>query len=372
MREYTLNERALIVLDFYEGLEYKHKSAIISLYKEIGELFENPTPAYNYLAKNLGESFANTLLNSACNKDSGYVEFIMQKLYSRGIEGVTYLSENYPKRLMGIPSAPIVLYVKGNVNLLNAERIFAIVGSRKTLPFVLKTGEGIAKDLSRSGVVIITGSAVGGDRCALLGACESGNAISVLAHGHDYVYPQSNRSLVDKIAENGLVLSEYPPETASAPWRFPMRNRLISALSDGVMILSGAEDSGTRYTAKFAEAYSKRIYAIPYSLGEKSGEICNLLIKLNKAQLVENAVDVAQGEGIEITQEELPELTPEELEILSVMDGETHVDDIAEKTGKKSFEIISTLSMLEINGLVSRGANNSYTSLIKIKGTKQD
>ena len=367
MKEYTLNEKALIVLDFYDGLEYKHKSAIVSLYKNVGDMFDNPLPATTYLAKNLGESYANTLLNSACNKQSGYVEFIMNKLNSRNIKAITFLSDEYPERLKNIPLAPLVIYAKGNYSLLNTQKTFAIVGSRKTLPFVLKAGESIANDLSRSGVTVISGSAVGGDRAALLGSVESGNVISVLAHGHDYVYPQSNRSLIDKVSASGLVISEYPPETTSAPWRFPMRNRLISALSDGVLILSGAEDSGTRHTAKFAEAYSKRIYAIPYSLGEKSGEICNLLIKLNKAQLVENSLEVAQGENIEIIQEQLPDLTDEEMEILSVIDGEMHVDNIAELTGKKSFEIISILSMLEINGLVSRGANNCYSVLVKIR-----
>ena len=99
MKEYTLNEKALIVLDFYEGLEYKHKSAIISLYKNVGEIFDNPLPATTYLAKNLGESYANTLLNSACNKQSGYLEFIMNKLSSRNVVAITYLSENYPERL---------------------------------------------------------------------------------------------------------------------------------------------------------------------------------------------------------------------------------------------------------------------------------
>ncbi len=367
MKEYNLDEKALIVLDSYDGLEYKHKSAILSLYKSAGDMFKNSTPAYSYIAKNLGESLANTLLNSACDEQSGYVEFVMNKLIKRGIEAITFLSTDYPQRLKNLPLSPLVLYAKGNTSLLNEKHTFGIVGSRKTLPFVLKTGETIANDLSRSGVVIVSGSAIGGDRSALLGSIGSGKVISVLAHGHDYLYPQSNRSLVDKIAQSGLVISEYPPETTSAPWRFPMRNRLISALSDGILILSGAEDSGTRHTAKFAEAYSKRIYAIPYSIGEKSGEICNLLIKLNKAQLVENSFDVAQGENIQITEELIPDLTDEEIEILSVMDGQTHIDKISELTGKKSFEIISILSMLEINGIVSRGANNCYTALIKIK-----
>lgn len=365
MKNYTKNELAVILLDFFDGLEYKHKREILSLYANAGEMLENSLPAIDYVKKNVGEGASVTV--KSCFSSAEYLDFVLNKLKSRNIVAITYLSGDYPQIFANLPSNPLVLYAKGKVELLNAPQKFAIVGSRKTLPFVLKAGESIASELSSSGVVIVSGSAVGGDRCALLGAKESGRVISLLASGHDFISPQSNRDLVDKIAENGLVISEYPPETQSAPWRFPMRNRLISALADGVLILSGAEDSGTRYTAKFAEAYSKRIYAFPYSLGEKSGEICNMLIKLGKAQLVENAEDVARGEGIKLNANELPELEEDEITVLSAMDGDTHIDEIAQRLGKKSYEILPTLSMLEIKALIAKGAKNCYTPLIKLK-----
>ena len=96
MKEYNLNEKALIILYSYEGLEYKHKSAIVALYKKVGEMFENPTPAYSYIAKNLSESLANTFINSACDKQSGYVEFVINKLAKREIEGtLPQMMENF-------------------------------------------------------------------------------------------------------------------------------------------------------------------------------------------------------------------------------------------------------------------------------------
>ena len=362
---YTREELAVILLDFFDGLEYKHKREIISSYSNLGDIFNNSQPAVEYVRKNISESAALTV--KSCLSNGDYLDFILKKLESRAIKAITFLSKDYPAIFANLPSNPLVIYAKGRVELLNASPKLAIVGSRKTLPFVLKAGESIASELSSSGVVIVSGSAVGGDRCALLGAKESGNVISLLASGHDYVSPQTNRDLVDKIAQNGLVISEYPPETQSAPWRFPMRNRLIAALSDAVLILSGAEDSGTRYTARFAEAYSKRMYAIPYSLGERSGEICNMLIKLGKAQLVESAEDVANAEGIELKSFNLPDLDEEEMLVLSAIDGSLHIDEIALKTGKKSYEILPVLSMLEIKGLVVKGNKNSYTALIKIK-----
>lgn len=364
MKSYTKAELAVILLDFYEGLEYKHKSAILSLYQDKSELFIAPEKMFDYVAKNISESAVLTIKNSLLT--ANYQEYVLNKLETRGITAITFVSQNYPAIFANLPSLPLVIYAIGNVELLNAEQTFGIVGSRKTLPFVLKRGEEIAEKLSSSGVVIVSGSAVGGDRSALLGALSSGNVISVLASGHDLVSPQSNRDLVNKVAKNGLVISEYPPETQSAPWRFPMRNRLISALSDGVLILSGASDSGTKYTAKFAEAYSKRIYAIPYSIGERTGEICNMLIKMGKAQLVENAEDIALAEGIELENAIPIDLEQEEIEVLSVMDGETHIDQITLKSGKKSYEVTSILAMLEIKGAVARCANNCYISLIKL------
>ena len=364
MFTYDKNELAVILLDSYDGLEYKHKRAIIDLYVQPKEIFQNFTPAIDYIASAVDERAANTVKQSMSNE---YLNFVVQKLNDKGVKAVTYLSTDYPKNMLNYPTYPLILYAKGRTELLNAKNTFGIVGSRKTLPFVLHATEDISKTLSSSGVVIVSGSAVGGDRSALLGAVESGNVISVLAHGSDYVYPQSNRTLVDRVAESGLVISEYPPQTTSAPWRFPMRNRLISALSNAVLIVSGNEDSGTKYTAKFAEAYSKRIYAFPYSLGEKSGEICNLLIKLNKAQLVECAEDIACNESIELLAEDESDYSLEELEVLRAIDGQTHVDQISLKTGKKVFELMPILSMLEIKGAISRESGNYYVCLIKIK-----
>lgn len=364
MKEYTKDELAVIVLDSYEGLEYRHKRTILEQYERPSMIFTNPEPLLNYVKTHIDERAANTIANSL---DQKYVEYVVQKLEKRSVKAVTYLSEYYPKNLLNYPLNPLVLYAKGNVELLKVKKKIAIVGSRKTLSFILRITEDVSANLSNSGAVVVSGSATGGDRSALLGAVESGNVISVLAHGSDYVYPQSNRDLIEKVAKNGLIISEYPPETPSTPWRFPMRNRIISALADGVLIVSGNEGSGTKYTAKFAEAYSKRLYAFPYSIGERSGEICNLLIKLGKANLVLNAEDIAEYEKIKLTNKNIEkQFDQEEIELLKILDGTTHIDEICEKTGKKVYELMPILSMLEIKGAVCRENGNRYTPLIKI------
>lgn len=361
---YTDDELAIIIIDSFPSLEYKHKNAIITSYEKPSGVFKNPEPAVKYLKANLGEAAANTFLHSLSG--DAYTKFVLDLLKEKGVTAITYLSKKYPESLLPLPLRPLILYCKGNLSLLDQEPKIAVVGSRKTLPFVLKKCESICRDLAESGAVIVTGSAVGGDRSALLGSLESGNVISVLAHGLDYVYPQSNRELIEKVAEKGLIISEYSPEVQSAPWRFPMRNRIIAGLGQATFIVSGNMQSGTRYTAKFSEAYSRRMYAFPYSIGESSGEICNLLIKLNKASLVEDTEDIALGENITLNAESEVELEGDEAIIYSVLEGECAVNELCEKTGKKVHELLSVLSMLEIKGLVARGkASGTFVPIKK-------
>lgn len=365
-KNYTNDELAVILLDSFQNFEYKHKSAILSLFKKPSELFSNVEKANKYISEIVGAAAANTFLRAF--NGSEYKQFVLDSLYKKGVEAITCLSEEYPQSFNDLPLMPLCLYCKGNKELLSAEKKIAVVGSRKTLPFVLKKSESICKELASSGAVIVTGSATGGDRSAILGAIESGNVISVLAHGFDYVYPQSNRELIEKVAEKGLVVSEYPPDVPSAAWRFPMRNRIIAALGDCAFILSGDIESGTRYTAKYAEAYSRRIYAFPYSIGERSGEICNLLIKLNKAALVEEAEDLAIGENIDLSKQEEPDLDESEYEIFCAVTGETTVDELCTKVNKRAFEVLPVLSMLEIKGVVARGKTaGTYVPLKKSK-----
>lgn len=357
------NRLAVILLDSYEGLEYKHKATVLSKYANPGDIFDDVNSAAEYICESLGDSAANTIRRSFTFSQA---EYVMAKIDKRGVKAITYLDEAYPDYILNYPLYPLVLYAIGNVELLKAKRKFSVVGSRKTLSFALKTSETIVRTLAENSIVIVTGSALGGDRSAIVGAIKTGNIISVLAHGSDHIYPESNRSLIEEVMKSGLVISEYPPETPPAAWRYPIRNRIIAALGDGLLITSGSMESGTRHTAKYAEAYSKRLYAFPYSLGEPSGEICNLLIKIGKASLVENAEDIALGEGFKLEGAKIPELTEREKQLFMAIDGKITVDDLCIKTGKKAFEILPVLSMLEIKGVVARESGNSYVALIKI------
>lgn len=365
--EYTKTEAAVITLDGFASLEYKRKAEILKLYKNPQDIFENVLPAVGYLKEN--GSGENDLSAEFFAKSFTLERFYetAERLKRKNVSVITCFSLDYPEIFKHMRGAPLALYCKGRTELLKEENKIGVVGSRKTLPFVLKKCEQICEELSGSGAVIVSGSAIGGDRSALLGGLKSGNVISVTASGFDCVSPESNRELLNKIAEQGLLISEYPPEVPAVGWHYPLRNRIIAALSDCTFIISGDENSGTRYTVQYAEALSKRIYAFPYSIGERSGALCNHLIKVGKASLVEEAEDIAAGENIKLGDGGSLNLEPEEEEIFTALDGEKTVDELVEATGKKAYEIMPVLSMLEIKGVCSRGAGNTWTAIKRKK-----
>ena len=238
---------------------------------------------------------------------------------------------------------------------------FSIVGSRKSLPLSIKIAQDYAKELSNAGFTLVTGIAQGVDEVVLKTALEqSGKVISVLAGGMDNIYPVQNVDLVDKIAKQGLIISEYPPETPVLKHHFPIRNRIIAGLGKGTLIVSGAKRSGTQHTANYAEEYGRDLFAIPYSIGIATGEGCNDLIKRG-AMLTDTPEDILGYYGISKEEKQEMNFSEEEKQIIKALkDGEQHVDKICQLVGKKIFEVLPTLSILEIKGVVNKNGVNVF------------
>lgn len=353
MRKYTKEELSLIWLDSFDGLEYKHKKIIFDFIKSEERITDGLSLAKDYILNNVGENEFNTMLSSA---NQAYLKYLLDELNRKEIEVITFLSKEYPESLKQIEIEPLVLYVKGNLELLNTE-IFGIVGSRKSLPQSIALAGEYVKDLSKS-FTFVTGIAEGVDSAVIKSALqEKAKVISVIAGGFDNIYPSQNKDLLDKVAEKGLVVSEYPPKVSPKPYYFPIRNRIIAGLSKGVLIISGAKRSGTLYTATYAGEFGKDLFAIPYSVGVKSGEGCNELIK-NGAILTDTPQDILDFYGIEKTNKKL-ELTDDEREILRTLseNGQMHIEKLSSVIGKRTFIIMPTLSSLEIKGLISKGGN---------------
>lgn len=345
-----------LFLDSFVGLEYKNKLKINARFGGGEDPFLRLAEGRAELARMVGEKEANLLVSAA---KSEYAEETAEKLARRGVAVVHPHSPLYPRLLLETPAPPFLLYAKGELSLLSS-RIFGVVGSRRSLPAAKAKAAEFTEELIGHGFTVATGIAEGADSAVLNAGLPSGKIISVTAGGFDCVYPASNRSLFDRVAERGLVLSEHPPELHPLSFHFPVRNRIIAGLSEGVLIVSGDEKSGTSYTANYAADYGREVFAFPYGIGVPSGRGCNRLIK-NGAYLTDCIEDILSVYGIERKKEKPVTLTDDERRILALVgDGVTHAERIAEAMNAPVYEIIPVLLELEIKRFLIRGAGNTY------------
>ena len=362
MRELSREENALVFLDSFESLEYKHKKALLDLAKSPCELFRNTQTINNYFQSIGKPQIASAMLLALKNSD--YVKETISNSLKGADDVITLASENYPKELANIPTPPLVLYAKGNVELLAKKKI-AIVGSRKTLALYSKKAEEIAFDLSSNGIVVVTGIAEGADTSAIKGGLKSGNIISVFAGEVAKVYPATASELAQKIIESGgLIISEFASGRTPRVYSYPVRNRIIAGLSMGTLIVSGTETSGTRYTAGYSVDYGREVFCLPYGIGVASGEICKSLVK-NGATMVETAEEIADSLNIKLKErnQEQIELSEKEKVLYDLIrNGVSDTDILAERSSLLIFEIISTLGMLELKGFIVKDLNGEYSA----------
>lgn len=197
------------------------------------------------------------------------------------VEEISINSKEYPEQLRNIYDPPSKLYVLGDKRLLHQKGI-AIVGARKSTQYGKNIAYKISKELSENGINIISGLALGIDTCAHIGAIDSniGKTIAVLGSGIDKIYPKENIDLARKIIKSGgCIISEYPFGSKPEKLHFPQRNRIISGISNGVVVVEAAKESGALITAEFALEYGKDVFAVPGDITRKESEGCNELIK---------------------------------------------------------------------------------------------
>lgn len=362
--KYTNEELCYIWLDSFSKIEYKHKKELFNLINGKGEIKKLLTDGKDYVVNNIGQTEYDALVASA---NPSYLYYVVSALEKREMVAITIVSKDYPKTLLQTEFPPLVLYAKGNVQLLN-DKSFSIVGSRKSLPLSINLAKDYAKALIDAKFTLVTGIAEGVDQAVLETAVKNkAKAISVVAGGLDHIYPKSNVNLANKVIENGLLISEYPPEIAPQRYMFPVRNRIIAALSVGSLIVSAGLKSGTIYTAEYAEEYGKDVFAIPYNVGVASGTGCNELIKRG-VHLTDTPNDILEFYGVENQKQETA-LTDEEQMIVSVLsDGEMHIDKISEQVKKPVYEILTVLSMLEIKNVIVKNGANVYGLVRNLEG----
>ncbi|MCK4473999.1 DNA-processing protein DprA [Candidatus Parcubacteria bacterium] len=288
------------------------------------------------------------------------------------IKTISIKDKNYPKLLKEIRGAPEILYYRGKLN--SDEPCFAIVGTRLCSAYGKQIAWEIAQDLAEAGLTIVSGFASGIDTICHQAVVEKGKrTIAVLGTGLDEksIYPQSNLKLAQKILEtNGCLVSEYPPGTSGALFTFPQRNRIISGLSAGVLVIEAKQKSGALITANWAKQQKRKIFAVPGQIHSLNSKGCHYLIKQG-AKLTENAQDILKE--LELNQGLLklglvkPDFTElkgdnkEENLILDALKQEPlNVDKIIEKTKLSASVIAGALAILEIKDKIRNLGENIY------------
>ncbi|MFQ6036990.1 MAG: DNA-processing protein DprA [Candidatus Aminicenantales bacterium] len=285
----------------------------------------------------------------------------LRRIEKSGYKVLSIRDARYPDYLREIYDPPLVLYCMGNVEMLS-EPCVSIVGSRRPTPYGRAVAERLARDLASRGLVVVSGLARGIDSAAHWGALKTGRTVAVLGSGLDTIYPREHRGLAERIAEEGAVCTEFPLGAKPLGFHFPQRNRVITGLSLGLIVVEAARRSGSLISARLALDQNREVMAVPGNITSGQSQGTNWLIKTG-AKLVEDWTDVAEELPSPVRERVLeadgvgkptPELSPDEQKIFRLLapDETTSVDDLVEKTGLSVPEILSVLLSLELKDLV--------------------
>lgn len=285
--------------------------------------------------------------------DAREIERVLSWLEEPGNHLLTLADAEYPPALLETADPPTVLYVKGSVDRLSMPAL-AIVGSRNATPQGLSTARDFARALGSAGLTIVSGLALGIDTAAHEGGlASSGSTVAVVGTGLDIVYPARNRDLAHRIAAEGAIVSEFPIGTKAIPSNFPRRNRLISGLARGVLVVEAAIRSGSLSTARFAGEQGREVLSIPGSIHSPLSRGCHALIKQG-AKLVESASDVL--EELRLTVQAVETMDPvrdDDPLLVALGHDPCDFDTLSQRTGLPVGSLQSRLSELELEGRIA-------------------
>jgi DNA processing protein len=311
--------------------------------------------------------FSGCLNDSICNnlitrREKIDIHKIAAEWSQKRINVCTLNDDDYPQNLKTIFDPPAVFYYRGE--LADKDTMVAIVGARRATAYGKNAAGWIAAELAGAGVGVVSGAARGIDTSAHLGALKSGYTIAVLGCGVDVVYPRENTRLLADIAERGLIISEYSPGTPPIPGYFPARNRIISGLSKGVIVVEAAEKSGALITADFALEEGRDVFAVPGSIFSAASKGVHRLIKQG-AKLIENADDILEEYGLQrqnAAKLNTISLTPEETTVYKALAEDCPLlpDEILPKVSLPANSVSYLLIQLELKGLVMQTNGQRY------------
>lgn len=301
-------------------------------------------------------------------------ERLEEKYYRKGIGFISRLDKSFPQHLLQISNIPCILYYCGDLSLLNKNAL-AIIGSRMATVYGLKQARLMARELSQNGLVIVSGMARGIDAAAHEGALEGASeaeagTIAVLGSGLDIPYPRENIKLFRKICEKGLVISEYPLGTKPLNYNFPIRNRIISGISQGVFVVEAKARSGSLITCDLALEQGKEVFALPGPVTSPNS-IGTLMLIQNGAKMVIYPQDILEELGYEYKtcvynkqKEKIKDIGNREKTILESISWEPlNIDFLLEKNAQKREEVLRILLELELQGLIKQLPGKYYVRI---------
>jgi DNA processing protein len=290
----------------------------------------------------------------------------LERVHAEGAQVITWEDERYPPRLSQIHDAPPVLYVKGEIEPRD-EWAVAVVGTRAATRYGRQMVDEIAGDLARSGITVVSGLARGIDSLAHRAALRAkGRTIAVLGCGIDVMYPREHRDLAEAVVENGALVTEYPLGTKPEAGNFPPRNRIISGLSLGTLVVEAGKRSGALITADYALEQNREVFALAGNVTNPKCEGTNRLIQEGAAKLVISVQDILEELNLTLVErhQEVRMVVPEdekEARILQYVSSEpVHVDEIGQRADLPISEVTSTLAMMELKGMVRQVGGMNY------------
>ncbi|MBC7869976.1 MAG: DNA-protecting protein DprA [Chitinophagaceae bacterium] len=292
----------------------------------------------------------------------------MAKIEKAGAWLLTFNDNDYPTTLKAIDDAPAVLYIRGVLTPTD-DLALSVVGTRKATQYGRDVAHDLSKRLAQQGITIISGLAQGIDSAAHLGALAGGGrTIAILGCGVDVIYPRENRELAQKIIADGALVSEFPIGTQPISSNFPRRNRIVSGMALGVLVIEAPEGSGALITAELAAEQGREVFAVPGNILNPMSRGTNRLIQ-DGAKLVMQAEDILNELSVAYTNTQTREKTEQiipanatEAAILNVLNADPiHIDDIARLCSLSIPELSSTLTILELKGLAQMVGHMQYS-----------
>ena len=398
------------------GVSDRMKQALLEHFRDPEEIFYADSGAFAHM-----EGLTEEAQESLADRNLTPAEEILEACHQKGLHLLTIQDAAYPTRLKNIPDPPVLLYYKGQLPDLDAFPVIGVVGTRKASAYGLTTAKRMGYQIGKCGGIVVSGMAYGIDGMAMSGALTAGQkTVGVLGCGADIVYPLSNRALFKDVEQYGCILSEFPPGYPPAKWNFPKRNRIISGLSNGVLVVEAPEKSGALITARLAAEQGRDVFAVPGNIDIPSFVGSNRLLR-DGAIMVSSGWDIlSEYEGQypdKIHKEDAPSrqtaypdevrkaaaeeekslpkvaqktkipqiktdlkkklekkgidkeppgsysdvntiiagLSSEEQRIVTALQkGEQLVDDVIAETGLTTGKLLSSLTMLELKGIIKR------------------